>query len=184
MPDHKGLLPHLQRACERRITEDSVPVRFVVTATTESAYRCEFGAIGGLAKQHYPLSSIFNYCPRLTENSKWFNVVLLVPTGIGAELGGHAGDAGPVARMVGEVSDTLILHPNVVNASDLNEMPPNALYVEGSVITRVLMGTVGLQPVRSNRILVVIEDHPDKLFVNAVVNTVSGARAAYGFVLS
>ena len=47
------------------------------------------------------------------------------------EIGGHAGDAGPVARMLAEVADTLVLHPNVVNASDLNEMPQNALYVEG-----------------------------------------------------
>ena len=85
-----------------------------------------------------------------------------MPTGIGAELGGHAGDAGPVARLLAEVSDTLILHPNVVNASDINEMPANALYVEGSVITRLLLGTAGLLPVRSNRVLVVIDAHPDE----------------------
>ncbi|MBI3301388.1 MAG: DUF3326 domain-containing protein, partial [Deltaproteobacteria bacterium] len=42
------------------------------------------------------------------------------------------------------------------------------------------MGTVGLQPVRSNRVLVVIDAHRDELFVNAAVNAVSGARAAYG----
>jgi hypothetical protein len=106
--------------------------------------------------------------------------VLLVPTGIGAEIGGHAGDAGPVARLLGQVSDRLILHPNVVNASDVNEMPDNALYVEGSVICRWLMGTVGLQRVRQNRVLVVIDAHEDALFVNAAVNAVSGARAAYG----
>jgi hypothetical protein len=82
--------------------------------------------------------------------------------------------------MLAEVSDTLVLHPNVVNASDLNEMPENAMYVEGSVVTRLLMGTVGLQAVRSNRVLVVIDAHRDELFVNAAVNAVSGARAAYG----
>ena len=82
--------------------------------------------------------------------------------------------------MFAEVCDTVVLHPNVVNASDLNEMPANALYVEGSVVTRLLMGTVGLSPVRSNRLLVVIDAHRDELFVNAAVNAVSGARAAYG----
>ena len=60
---------------------------------------------------------------------------MIVPTGVGAELGGHAGDACPVARLLGEACDTLILHPNVVNASDLNELPTNAMYVEGSVLT-------------------------------------------------
>jgi hypothetical protein len=68
----------------------------------------------------------------------------------------------------------------VVNASDINELPNNAMYVEGSVITRLLMGTIGLQPVRQNRVLVVIDAHQDELFVNAAVNAVSGARASYG----
>ncbi len=178
---HEGLLTHLRQACARNVPEGLVPVRFVLTETTASGYHCEFGAIAGLAESgRGPIDSVLEFRRRLTESSQQFNVVLLVPTGIGAEIGGHAGDAGPVARMLAEVSDTLVLHPNVVNASDLNEMPPNALYVEGSVITRLLMGTVGLQPVRSNRVLVVIDAHRDELFVNAAVNAVSGARAAYG----
>jgi hypothetical protein len=180
---HEGLLTHLRQACARHIPEGLVPVRFVVTATTASGYQCEFGVVSGLTESDRPpINSVFEFRRRLIENTQQFNVVLLVPTGIGAEIGGHAGDAGPVARMLAEVSDTLILHPNVVNASDLNEMPQNALYVEGSVVTRLLMGTVGLQPVRSNRVLVVIDPHPDELFVNAAVNTVSGARAAYGLL--
>ncbi|MDE0081287.1 MAG: DUF3326 domain-containing protein [Gammaproteobacteria bacterium] len=112
--------------------------------------------------------------------SELFNVVLIIPTGIGAEIGGHAGDAGPVAQLLGEVSDTLVLHPNVVNASDINEMPPNALYVEGSVLARLLMGTIGLERVRSNRVLVIVDDHHDEIFVNSAINAVSGARSSYG----
>lgn len=42
------------------------------------------------------------------------------------------------------------------------------------------MGTVGLHRVRSNRVLVVIDNHHDELFVNAVVNAVNAARAVYG----
>ena len=53
-------------------------------------------------------------------------------------------------------------------------------YVEGSVLARLLMGTVALCPVRMNRVLVVIDAHPDKFFVNAAVNAVSAARASYG----
>jgi hypothetical protein len=67
-----------------------------------------------------------------------------------------------------------------VNASDINEMPQNALYVEGSVICRLLMGTVGLVKTRSNRVLVIIDAHKDDLFTSAAVNSVGGARAAYG----
>lgn len=178
---HERLLAHFGEACGRRLPENMVPIRFVVTASTSSGYQCEFGAITSLAAsdRHWN-NSVFEFRRRLTENTQNFNVVLVVPTGVGAEIGGHAGDAGPVAQMLAEVSDTLILHPNVVNASDLNEMPRNSLYVEGSVVTRLLMGTVGLQPVRSNRVMVVIDAHPDELFVNAAINTVSGARSAYG----
>ena len=114
------------------------------------------------------------------EDTTAFNAVLLVPTGIGAEVGGHAGDAGPVARLLAEVCDTLITHPNVVNASDLIELPNNALYVEGSIICRLLMGTAGLQPVRSNRVLVVIDKHESPSFVHAAINSVSAARSSYG----
>ena len=48
-----------------------------------------------------------------------------------------------------------VTHPNVVNASDINDLPENGLYVEGSVITRLMMGISGLQPVRANRVLAV-----------------------------
>jgi len=175
--DHHGLLAEFAR----RVPTGVLPIRFVVTSTTSSTYHCEFSVISTtLVPGRSPINSIFEFRRRLSENQQKFNVVLLVPTGIGAEIGGHAGDAGPVARLIAEVSDKLLLHPNVVNASDLNEMPDNALYVEGSVLTRLLMGTVGLQPVRSNRVLIVIDNHCDELFVNAAVNAVSGARAAYG----
>lgn len=178
---HQGVLAHLRQACLRRVPENLVPVRFVITATSGSGYQCEAGLISGLSESgRSPMHSVFEFRRRLVEKTKQFNAVLLVPTGIGAEIGGHVGDAGPVARMLAEVCDTLVLHPNVVDASDLNEMPQNTLYVEGSVVTRLLMGTVGLQPVRSNRVLVVIDAHRDELFVNAAVNAVSGARAAYG----
>ena len=162
--------------------KESDLVRFVVTSTTSSGYECECGAISELDEEkQVSIGSVFDFRPRLTENTQHFNVVLVVPTGIGAETGGHAGDAGPVARMFSEVADTVILHPNVVNGSDINEMPENALYVEGSVLSRLLMGTVGLQPVRANRVLVVLDAHDDELFVNAAINAVNGARAAYGF---
>jgi hypothetical protein len=73
-----------------------------------------------------------------------------------------------------------VTHPNVVNASDLNEIAENGLYVEGSVLSRLLMGTVGLQRVRANRVLVIIDEHQDEMFVNLAVNAVNAARTALG----
>ncbi len=48
-----------------------------------------------------------------------YNVVLIVPTGIGAAIGGYAGDALPVARAMSQVCDRLITHPNVMNGAQL-----------------------------------------------------------------
>ena len=104
------------------------------------------------------------------------NVVMIIPTGIGAEIGGHAGDGNAAARLLASVSDTLIVHPNVVNASDINEMTDNMLYVEGSILDRFLDGVINLKRVKSNRILVVTNPP-----LNCdLVNSVSAARVTLG----
>lgn len=176
-----GLLQQFSESVLSNMTDDEVPIRFAVTQSDESGCKCEIGVLNNHGSATWDIPSIFEFNPRLIENTKEFNAVLLVPTGIGAEIGGHAGDATPVARLLGSVCDNLITHPNVVNASDINEMPENTMYVEGSVITRFLMGTVGLAKVRANRLLAVIEDHPvDELFTNAAINSVNAARATLG----
>ena len=48
-----------------------------------------------------------------------FNVLLLVPTGINASIGGYAGDALPVARAIASIADNVITHPNVLNGASL-----------------------------------------------------------------
>lgn len=102
--------------------------------------------------------------------------VLIIPTGIGAEIGGHAGDGNPVAKLIASCCDRLITHPNVVNASDINEMTENMLYVEGSILDRFLEGEIDLEEVKSNRILVATNS-PLK---NDTTNAVSAARATIG----
>lgn len=95
---------------------------------------------------------------------KPFIAVMIVPTGIGAKIGGHSGDATIYAKLLAGVCDTLILHPNVVNAADLNEMPSNSLYVEGSMLDRFLSGSISLKEIRANKILLVYNlDHPETI---------------------
>ena len=103
------------------------------------------------------------------------NVVMIIPTGIGCEIGGHCGDANAAARLLARCCDTLVVHPNVVNASDINEMPENCLYVEGSILDRFLKGELLLRRVLSNRVLVVV-NKADYQSINAV----SAARATIG----
>lgn len=178
---HEGLLRHLRNHVLERLGDKVVPVRLAVAETSSRGYKCELGIVDGLPDtQAKRANSIFEFQPRRSEDCTTFNTVFIIPTGIGSELGGHAGDANVAARLLAAASDRLITHPNVVNASDLNELPENGLYVEGSIIARLLMGTIGLQPVRSNRVLVIMDAHPDTYFSDMAINAVSAARASCG----
>jgi len=103
------------------------------------------------------------------------NIVFIVPTGIGAEIGGHSGDATPTAKLIASVCDKLFIHPNVVNASDINEMTENMLYVEGSILDRFLEGQIGLEEVYNNKILLAVNNIKPE-----IVNAVSAARVTIG----
>jgi hypothetical protein len=102
--------------------------------------------------------------------------VFIIPTGIGAEIGGHAGDATPAAKLLASCCDKLIVHPNVVNASDINEMSENMLYVEGSILDRFLEKQIRLQETTQNKILVVA----NAPFKNETVNAISASMVTAG----
>jgi Protein of unknown function (DUF3326) len=76
-----------------------------------------------------------------------FCVAQVVPTGLRCEIGGFAGDAGPATNLLAASADMVVTHPNAVNASELNEMSENVLYVEGKSLDDLLLGHVGLLPV-------------------------------------
>ena len=175
------MLSDIRNSISERLDDDSTPVRFIVSESSERSMSCELGFLEPTDSETLPtMPDIFDMVKRPWENTDSFNAALIVPTGIGAEIGGHAGDATPVARVLAQVCDTLITHPNVVNASDINEMPENSLYVEGSVLTRLLMGTVGLRRTRSNRVLVALDAFHDARWVDSAINAVNAARSTYG----
>jgi hypothetical protein len=179
--DH-NIFKLLEEVVGSQLKADEIPVRFVITAMNVNEIQCEFSVLSGVEKElSTKINSIFQFNSRKIERTSSFNAVFLIPTGIGAEIGGHAGDATPVARVLAEVCDHLITHPNVVNASDINEIPENAFYVEGSAISNLLMGSTALQPKKKNRVLVIIDDHEIEMFANDTINAVSAARATYGF---
>ena len=70
----------------------------------------------------------------------------------------------------------MVIHPNVVNASDINEMTDNMLYVEGSILDRFLEGQIGLEKVYRNRILLAVNSPVTADTINAV----SAARTTIG----
>lgn len=167
-----------------QLPEQHKVIRFVIAKTDKDGFHSELDTILPDKNEEAILLSkdngIFEFRKRTHENVGKFNAVLLIPTGIGADIGGHCGDGNAVARLIASACDTLITHPNVVNASDINEMTDNTLYVEGSILTRLLRGNIGLQSVKSNRLLMLMDEHKEKLFNNEVVNAVSSARVTLG----
>lgn len=108
-----------------------------------------------------------------------WGVVQIVPTGIRCEFGGFAGDASPVTNLLACGVDFLVTHPNAVNASELNEMAANVLYLEGKSLDDFLLGHIALLPVAGNRIGTFVD--PTGLdYIGYVVNSLQAAKAVKG----
>lgn len=153
------------------------PIRFVINSVQGNHVCCSVSVIESSVVQQNNLF-LCPIKPLVCDDD--FNVALIIPTGLGASVGGHAGDAGPTARLLASVCETLITHPNVVNASDINEMTDNTLYTEGYALTQHLLGRIGLQRVKQNRVLVVVDGSADRRYIDAAINSVNAARASYG----
>lgn len=108
-----------------------------------------------------------------------FAAVQVIPTGVRCEFGGYAGDATPVTNLLASTVDLLITHPNAVNASELNEMAENILYVEGKSLDDLLLGHIGLLPSTSNRVGTFI-DPTGSEYVDYVIDTLNAARTVKG----
>lgn len=113
-----------------------------------------------------------------------YTAILIIPTGVGAAIGGYAGDALPVAKAMAEVCDVLITHPNVLNGAMLYWNLPNALYVEGFGIDKFAEGCWGLQPIHQNKIGLILDRgiEPDLRLRN--IQAADAARATLGLNLA
>jgi hypothetical protein len=81
----------------------------------------------------------------------------MVPTGIGAAIGGYAGDALPIVRAIAQISDQVITHPNVLNGAQLYWSLPNVFYVEGYGLDQFAAKHWGLRPVHQNRVGLILD---------------------------
>ena len=113
-----------------------------------------------------------------------YTAILIIPTGVGAAIGGYAGDALPVARAMAEVCDVLITHPNVLNGAMLYWNLLNTLYVEGYGIDQFCKGDWGLQTVHQNKIGLIFDQgiEPDLRLRN--IQAADAARATLGLNLT
>ena len=106
--------------------------------------------------------------------------LLVIPTGIGCELGGYAGDAIPAARLLAAASGCLITHPNVMNAAALYWSDPRIHYVEGSSLDRFAAGELALHPVRRQRIGLLLDAGMEPELRQRHLQVADGCRASLG----
>ena len=106
--------------------------------------------------------------------------LLLVPTGIGCEVGGFAGDALPSARLLAAASGCLITHPNVMNGAALYWRDPRIHYVEGYGLDRFVAGDWCLHPVRQQRVGLLMDAGIEREMHLRHLQVADGCRATLG----
>ncbi len=119
----------------------------------------------------------------MSNDNKKNIIALSVPTGVGAEIGGYAGDAGHVAREFSKYFK-VIVNPNVVNAGILSAIDENMYYVEGWAFDEFFNGKIKLVPRvdgKFNKIGVIFDKSiPDKI-LNIHLNTINALKVVKGY---
>ncbi len=103
----------------------------------------------------------------------------IVPTGIGASIGGYAGDASTYARKFSKKSK-LIVNPNVVNAGVFSGINDNMFYIEGYSLDEFFKGNLNFQPSENNKIGVVFDKAIPQEVLNIHINTIGAVKTVYG----
>ena len=104
----------------------------------------------------------------------------IVPTGIGASIGGFAGDASVWARKFAKKCK-LIVNPNVVNAACFSGISENMLYVEGYSLDEFFKGNCKLEDCSENKIGIIFDKSISKRVLNVHLNTINALKTVYGF---
>ena len=102
----------------------------------------------------------------------------IIPTGIGANIGGFAGDASKWARKFAKKTK-LIVNPNVVNAACFSGITDNMLYVEGFSLDEFFKGKISLTESDNNSIGIVFDKSLPKDILNIHINTINAIKTVY-----
>ena len=114
--------------------------------------------------------------------SDGYNAIMVVPTGVGASIGGYAGDALPSAKLLASVVDVLITHPNVMNGAMMYWPVENILYVEGYALDEFTGKKINLVPVtkKSNKIGLLLDKGIEEELLTRHLQVADAARATLG----
>lgn len=116
---------------------------------------------------------------KLMINEKEKLGAFIVPTGIGASIGGYAGDASVWARRFAQ-HFKLIVNPNVVNAGGFSGITANMFYIEGYSLDEFFKGNLFFKPSGNNKIGVVFDCAIPQDVLNIHINTINAVKTVYG----
>lgn len=102
----------------------------------------------------------------------------IIPTGIGASIGGFAGDASKWARKFAQKTK-LIVNPNVVNAACFSGITENMLYVEGYTLDEFFRGKCNLKEYKNNKIGIIFDKSIPQEILNIHINTINAVKTVY-----
>ncbi len=108
-----------------------------------------------------------------------FTAACIIPTGIGASIGGFAGDASAYINLLAGVCP-VITNPNSVNAAIFSGVNENILYTEGFAIDSLFKGELALRPSRHNKIGVLFDSAIPQKVLNVHINTLNAVKTTYG----
>ena len=110
-------------------------------------------------------------------------IAFVVPTGIGASVGGYAGDASLSAKMFAK-DYNVIVNPNVVNAACFSGISDNMLYTEGWTLSQFFKGNLNLMPSENNKIGIIFDKGISQGIINVHINTMNAVKTIYGVNIS
>ena len=108
-----------------------------------------------------------------------FTATCIIPTGIGAFIGGYAGDASPYINLLSKVCP-IITNPNSVNAAIFSGINDNILYMEGYAIDMFFKEEIALRPSKFNKIGVIFDKAIPEKVLNVHINTINAVKSTYG----
>ena len=109
-----------------------------------------------------------------------FPTLMIVPTGIGCEIGGYAGDALPAARVLAAASGCLVTHPNVMNGAALYWSDERIFYVEGWGLDRFAAGELALRGGRRQRVGLLLDAAIEPSLRDRHLQVADACRATLG----
>ena len=109
-------------------------------------------------------------------------IAISLPTGIGAEIGGYAGDFGYIAREFSKYFH-VIINPNAVNGGILSAINYDMSYLEGYLFDEFFKGNIGIipkKPYETNKIGVIFDCAIPKNILNVHLNTINALKMVQG----